>query len=83
MLPAFRSVFLKDNETMTAAFSMKKVKGTWLGYLAFDNSMVRYAQDRFVDVELIMADHTGLKYQNLQSPKRILCDLRRLSYTGW
>ena len=23
--------------------------------------MVRYAQDRFVDVELIMADHTGLK----------------------
>lgn len=53
--------FPKDNETMTAAFSMKKVKGTWLGYLAFDNSMVRYAQDRFVDVELIMADHTGLK----------------------
>lgn len=28
--------FPKDNETMTAAFSMKKVKGTWLGYLAFD-----------------------------------------------
>lgn len=53
--------FPKDNETVTAAFSMKKVKGTWLGYLAFDNSMVRYAQDRFVDVELIMADHTGLK----------------------
>ena len=23
--------------------------------------MVRYTQDRFVDVELIMADHTGLK----------------------
>ncbi len=53
--------FPKDNETMTAAFSMKKVKGTYLGYLAFDNSMIRYAQDRFVDVELILEDQTGLK----------------------
>ena len=53
--------FPKDNETMTAAFSMKKVKGTYLGYLAFDTSMVRYAQDRFVDVELILEDQTGLK----------------------
>ena len=40
---------------------MKKVKGTYLGYLAFDNSMIRYAQDRFVDVELILEDQTGLK----------------------
>lgn len=53
--------FPKDNETMTAAFSMKKVRGTYLGYLAFDTSMVRYAQDRFVDVELILEDQTGLK----------------------
>ena len=53
--------FPKDNETMTAAFSMKKVKGSYLGYLAFDSSMVRYAQDRFVDVELILEDQSGLK----------------------
>ena len=46
---------------MTAAFSMKKVKGSYLGYLAFDSSMVRYAQDRFVDVELILEDQSGLK----------------------
>ena len=53
--------FPKDNETMTAAFSMKKEKGSYLGYLAFDSSMVRYAQDRFVDVELILEDQSGLK----------------------
>ena len=53
--------FPKDNETMTAAFSMKKVKGSYLGYLAFDSSMVRYAQNRFVDVELILEDQSGLK----------------------
>ncbi len=53
--------FPKDNETMTAAFSMKKVNGSYLGYLAFDTSMVRYSQDRFVDVELILEDQTGLK----------------------
>ena len=51
--------FPKDNETMTAA--MKKEKGSYLGYLAFDSSMVRYAQDRFVDVELILEDQSGLK----------------------
>ena len=50
--------FPKDNETITAAFSMKKVKGSYLGY---DSSMVRYAQDRFVDVELILEDQSGLK----------------------
>lgn len=53
--------FPKDNETMTAVFSMKKVKGSYLGYLTFDNSMVRYAQDRFIDVELILENQTGLK----------------------
>ena len=53
--------FPKDNETMTAAFSMKKVKGSYLGYLAFDSSMVRYAHNRFVDVELILEDQSGLK----------------------
>ena len=53
--------FPKDNETMTAVFSEKKVNGSYLGYLTFDNSMVRYAQDRFVDVELILEDQSGLK----------------------
>ena len=46
--------FPKDNETMTAAFSMKKVKGSYLGYLAFDSSMVSNPQDSFVYVELIL-----------------------------
>ena len=53
--------FPKDNETMTAVFSVKKVNGSYLGYLTFENSMVRYAQDRFVDVELVLEDQSGLK----------------------
>lgn len=53
--------FPKDNETTYAIFSEKKVKGSYLGYLTFNTSMVRYAQDRYIDVELILENQTGLK----------------------
>ena len=77
-------VFQNDNETMTAAFSNEKMKnGSYLGYLAFDSSMVRYAQDRFVDVELILEDQSGLKITEISDYKEgLLCNSGRLSYPG-
>ena len=53
--------FSKDNETTWANFSMKRKGQDTLGYLTFRQSMVRYAGERFMDVELILEDQSGLK----------------------
>lgn len=54
--------FVKDNETVRASFSIKNTsKDGKLGYLTFSSSMIRYAQDRYIDLELILEDESGLK----------------------
>ena len=51
----------KDSETMRAALSIEERDGTYYGCLDFDNSMIRYAEERFLNVELILEDESGLK----------------------
>ena len=51
----------KDSETMQAAFSIIERDGQYYGCLDFNNSMIRYAEDRFLNVELILEDESGLK----------------------
>ena len=51
----------KDSETMWADFSIIEKDGAYYGCLDFDNSMIRYAQDRYLNMELIFEDETGLK----------------------
>ena len=51
----------KDSETMWADFSIIEKDGAWYGCLDFDNSMIRYAQDRYLNIELILEDESGLK----------------------
>lgn len=51
----------KDNETIWADFSILKKSGKYYGCLCYDNSMIRYAQDRYLTVELITEDQSGLK----------------------
>ena len=53
--------FKKDNQEIRANISFLEVKGTPILCLSFDNSMVRYVSDRYLDVELILEDETGLK----------------------
>lgn len=54
--------FLKDNETMTGVFQFYKRNDTEVyGYLTFSTAMVRYADERYLDIELILEDETGLK----------------------
>lgn len=53
--------FSKDNETAVAGFSIYNTKDTNLGFLTFDNSMIRYAEERYLDMELILEDESGLK----------------------
>lgn len=51
----------KDSETMWADFSVIEKDGKFYGCLDFDNSMIRYAQERYLNIELILEDETGLK----------------------
>ena len=53
--------FSKDNETAVAGFSIYNTKDANLGFLTFDNSMIRYAEERYLDMELILEDESGLK----------------------
>lgn len=53
--------FVKDNITATASFSIQKSGNLTLGLLTFNSSMIRYAQERYLDIELILEDESGLK----------------------
>ena len=51
----------KDSETLNAGFSIIQREGKYYGCLDFNNSMIRYAEDRYLNVELILEDESGLK----------------------
>ena len=51
----------KDTSTIWADFSIIQKDGKKFGRLDYDDSMIRYAGDRFVNIELIMEDESGLK----------------------
>lgn len=51
----------KDSETMWADFSILTRNGDYYGCLDFDNSMIRYAEERYLNIQLILEDESGLK----------------------
>lgn len=51
----------KDSETMWADFSVIEKNGEYYGCLDLDNSMIRYAGERYLNIELILEDESGLK----------------------
>lgn len=51
----------KDNQEMWAGLSIEKKDGKNVAYLSFQDAMVRYAADQYLDIELILEDETGLK----------------------
>ena len=53
--------FTKDDQAVWATLEIKNTDGHYLAYLTFENSMVRYASERYLDVELILEDESGLK----------------------
>ena len=54
--------FAKDDQTMWADFSiMDKGEDGVYGYLQFNKSMIRYAADRYLNIELILENQSGLK----------------------
>lgn len=53
--------FKKDNQEIYAKVSFLEDKQTPILCLSFDSSMVRYVSERYLDIELILEDETGLK----------------------
>ena len=53
--------FNKDDQTVWANLELKTIDGQSIACLSFENAMIRYASDRYLDVELILEDETGLK----------------------
>lgn len=54
--------FLKDNQVMWGKLGIvEENRNGIFANIDFDNSVVRYAQDRFLDLELIFEDKMGLK----------------------
>lgn len=56
-----RVQFSRDHETAVADFSIYNTEDANLGFLTFNSSMVRYAKERYIDIELILEDESGLK----------------------
>ena len=46
----------KDSETLWGKLTVIERQGKYYGQLDFDNSMIRYAEERFLNIELIMED---------------------------
>ncbi len=53
--------FLKDNSVFSAPFSIITGKDGNYGKISLSNSLVRFAGDRFLDIELILSKASGLK----------------------
>lgn len=58
---SIRFRFLKDNQTFSAPFTIITNGNESFGEITLDNSLVRYATERFLEIELVLNKKTGLK----------------------
>lgn len=58
---SIRVKFLKDDMTQTGKFSIIEIEGSKYGKIDFSNGLIRYASDRFLEIELVTNTVSGLK----------------------
>lgn len=58
---SIRVRFEEDDEIVRAGLELLTKGKETFAVLSFDNSLVRYISQRFIDIELILEDQTGLK----------------------
>ncbi len=56
--------FVKDSKEMYAEYEVREIKGEQFLVLTMKNAMVRYVNERFLEVELLLEEETGLKIPN-------------------
>lgn len=82
--------FCKDDFTATVPFSVVKKDGAFFLNLSMKTAMMRYVHDRFIDVELVVSEKTGLKIPNtaivtktfFKIPKKFFADNGESSSPG-
>lgn len=65
-----RIKFKKDDTIARASVNIRQKDGTSLLVLGLEDSMVRFASDRFIEVELLLSDEEGLKIPNSAITKK-------------
>lgn len=58
---SIRVKFLKDDMTQSGTFSIMEIDGGKYGKIDFSRGLIRYASDRFLDIELVTNTVSGLK----------------------
>lgn len=58
---AIRVKFLKDDMTQSGDFSIVEIDGSKYGRIDFNKGLIRYATDRFLEIELVTNTVAGLK----------------------
>lgn len=56
--------FVKDDKKVYATYTLTQKSGQNYLILTLHNSMIRYAKERYVEVELLLQEETGLKIPN-------------------
>ena len=56
--------FLEDNKTMYAYYTITEKDGQKYLILQLKSGMVRYAKERYVEIELLLSEESGLKIPN-------------------
>ncbi|MDO5539853.1 MAG: HlyD family efflux transporter periplasmic adaptor subunit [Eubacteriales bacterium] len=69
--------FMKDGSTFNADFSIYQTEGNYLGKLDISNSLIRFASDRFIDIELLINRQNGLKIPNSAISEKVFYRIPR------
>ena len=56
--------FLKDGKTQTGTLNLKSINDQNYAVISFTSGMIRYAEDRFLSIELVTNNGSGLKIPN-------------------
>lgn len=56
--------FVKDDKKTYATYTLTQMDGQDYVILTLRNSMIRYAKERYIEVELLLKEETGLKIPN-------------------
>lgn len=56
--------FVKDNKKLSVTYTLTRQGEQNYLILHLQNSMIRYVKDRYIEVELLLAEETGLKIPN-------------------
>ena len=56
--------FQSDQEKTTADLKVKKKGNSYFGYLSLDDYVVRYLDERYLDIDITLDSHVGLKIPN-------------------